>query len=240
MPRHSENKEQITHSVSSLLKRMRRTADALPGGRFLRHQAEAAERRALTLLRQKLDQAGHPSSREPESNSGTHEQSQPGATAVQRLQRLMERSLNLNPDQAEEELNQRLLDQLMPDEARILAALSDGGQIAICHVDATSRLGTHSERILSNVSRIGQEAGVILPHNVPHYIGHLLDLGLLETGPEDKNRGTEYEMIETQSLVRKRCEKIENEMSMKPRITRLTARLSPLGKNLWDTCQPGS
>lgn len=225
-----------------LLDRWRRAADTLPGARFLRHQAEAVEEYALRRLRQKLDQVAQPRDEARPAPTGASQQTRqpaPDTTPAQRLQQLMERSLNLNPEQAEDEFYQRLLDQLVPDEARILAALSDGGHITVCHVDATSRMGTHSERMLSNMSRVGQEAGVILTDNVPHYISHLLDLGLLETGPEDKDKTTQYEMIETNSQVRKLCEQIEKDMRMKPRMSRHTARLSALGKHLWKICQPG-
>lgn len=227
----------------SLFDRWRQAADALPGARFLRHQAEAVEARALRLLRQKLDQVAEPGNRAqaaPAKARQHSQQSHSDATPTQRLQQLMERSLNLDPEQAEEAFYQRLLEQLVPDEARILAALSDGGHITICHVDATSRLGTHSQRLLSNMSRVGQETGVILTDNVPYYIGHLLDLGLLQMGPEDKTKGTQYEMIETNSQVRKLCDQIEKEMHMKPRMSRHTARLSALGAHLWQTCQPGT
>ena len=228
-------------TAGRLLDRWRRMADVLPGARFLRHQAERAERRALRHLQQRLNQISQ--GPEPSRSNGQPANTSKSAgmpdegNPASRLQHLIDASLNQNPQQAEQAFHSQLLQQLLPDEARILAALSDGGHIAVAHVDATSRLGTHSERLLSNVSRVGQEAGVILTDNVPYYISHLVSLGLVEIGPEDTKLTTKYEMIETNSLVRKLNERIENEMLMKPRLARHTARLSPAGSRLWDACQ---
>lgn len=221
---------------AGLFKRWQRAADALPGARFLRRQAEAAEERALRLLRQKLN--GISDSGQDASDLQTTPGDSTRPNPAVRLQALIDRSLNLNPEQAEQLLYSQILDQLVPDEARILAALSDGGHIAICHVDATSRLGTHSERMLSYASRVGNEAGVILNDVVPYYLSHLVSLGLLETGPEDKTITSKYEMLETNSQVRKLSERIENDLGMKPRLVRHTARLSELGARLWQAGQP--
>jgi len=152
----------------------------------------------------------------------------------------MERSLNQRPESAENQLYLRLLDQLLPDEARILAAASDDTPIAVCHLEAANRLGTTSIPVLSNASRVGNEAGVMLTDQVPNYIAHLRALNLLNIGSEDKNLGSKYELIENDSAFRKALAHIEEEMKLRPRITRATAFLSTLGRGLWQTCQTGS
>lgn len=225
-------------AASGLLERWRQATDALPGARFLRGQAQAAEERALRHLQHRLDQiSGHkdtaPSAAQPTQRLGA-------LTPTQRLQSLLDDSVNLKPDSAEQDYYLCLLNQLVPDEARILAALSDGGLIAICHVEATSRLGTHSERLMSYASRVGHESGVLLTSNVPFYLSHLATLELIETGPEDKSQGTKYELLETNSEVRALVARIENELHMKPRLARHTVRLSDLGLRLWQACQAGS
>ena len=236
-------KQQSRRYPGGLLDRWLSTVESLPGARFVRAQVEGVEAQALRHLQKRMQQVNggaeefsDPANGSHGSGAPSHNPSKPDSPAA-RLQRLIDRSLNTNPDRAEQEFYLQALGQLLPDEARILTALSDGGQVTICHVDATSRLGTHSERVLSNVSRIGVDAGVILTDNMPYYIGHLIDLGLIEIGPEAKGMESKYEMIETISHVRKTYERIENEMGMKPRLSRHTVRLSEIGIRLWQNCQ---
>lgn len=225
-------------SGTGLLSRWLRTVEALPGARFMRAQAENVETQALRHLQKRLQQVNSNDANTAASKAHTAPPNQPPAAhPAATLQALIDRSLNTPPDRAEQEFYQQVLNQLLPDEARILAALSDGNQAALCHVEASSRLGTHSDRILSNVSRIGVDAGVLLTDNMPYYIGHLVDLGILEIGPENKTLASKYEMVETNSQVRKTCERIENELGMKPKISRHTVQLSELGGRLWQNCQ---
>lgn len=212
----------------------RAAVERLPGVDLAQRQLAAAETLCLQALHKRLAQLDEGT--EPNQTSaptGSSAARSPAGT----LQGLMERSLNQRPDKAEQNLFLQLLDQLVPDEARILAAVSDGGSIPVCHLDATNRLGTTSNSVIAHASRVGNEAGVMLGDRVPYYVGHLHELGLLDIGPEDKSLATKYEMIENDSTIRDATSRIENEMHMRARLTRGTAYLSPLGQQLWEVCQ---
>lgn len=217
-------------AIGALAERARGWAERLPGAAFAQRQARTVEELLLRELRKRLARLDGDS---------------PGAQAGSRspddaLRTLMERSLDQRPDTAERDLFLRLIDQLVPDEARIVAALSDGSRIAVCHLDARSRLGGTSIRVLSDASRIGSECGVMLTDRVPYYLEHLHELALLEAGPEDRSLGGKYELIETDSMVRAAITRIESEMKMRAQLTRASAALSPLGLKLWQACQPAA
>lgn len=228
-----------TESLERLLglaRRVRTVVERAPGAGLAQSQLQAAEALCLRELRKRLarlDQDSKACRDQPPSPSASSAARSPGEA----LQGLMDRSLNQRPDKAECELFLQILDQLVPDEARIMAAVSDGSSIPVCHLDATNRIGSSSTRVISNASRVGNQAGVMLTDRVPYYLGHLQELGLLSTGPGDKSLASKYELIENDSIVREASSRIENDMSMRPRLTRSTLYLSPLGQKLWEVCQ---
>jgi len=184
----------------------------------------------LQGLKQRLDEL-EPAPSEVEA---LYPEAEPGAL----LTDLLDRSVSQQPETARTELFLRIVEQLVPDEARLVAALSDGSQRAICHLDAANLLGTSSTRMLGHVSRLGVECGVMLAEHTHFYLAHLQSLGLLLTAPEDKALGTQYELIETDSRVREVIQHIENDLQLRARIIRQTVALSPLGAALWSHCQP--
>ena len=119
------------------------------------------------------------------------------------------------------------------DEARIIAALSDGAPTPACHVAAASMVGRTPVIVLDNASRIGTEAGIMLGEQVPVYIRRLRADGLLTAGPEDRALGERYGILESETMVREAVQHIEEELRLRARIQRFTLRLSPLGQRLW-------
>lgn len=217
----------------------RALARHVPGGDFALRQARAAEGILLEELRWRLDQQNrdaHPTS--PADGSRPVSAQRKNGTPAEALQALMERSLDQTADTAANQLYLRLLAQLLPDEARILAALSDGNPVPICHLEAGSRLGNANLPVMMNVSRVGKQSGVMLPANAPHYVAHLRHLELVEIGTEDKTQGSTYQMIESGSEFRAAIKHIEQEMNLRPKVRRATAYLSSLGHDLWQACQP--
>lgn len=163
----------------------------------------------------------------------------PAMSAAELLSRLMEMSLEQSPDRARELLNLRILRQLVPDEARILAALTDGHESALMHLGAGPRVGPATQRWIENLSPVGREAGVALPDQVTTYLSHLRELDLLESGDEDPSLLLKYQLMEADTAVRRACDQIEK-AGMRPRFFRRTIRLSETGKAFWAACQPES
>lgn len=217
-----------------------------------------AEKRALNALRRRMDAAsdGEPrhegeehdapaearatasSSRSSESPAGAPAGVVPAAriTASALLARLLEESAEQTLESAQERLYLRIVRQLVPDEARILAGLADGHSAALVHVGAGSRVGPATQRWLENLSPVGRECGVRLLDQTPAYLKHLRDLGLLESGEEDKSLQLKYQLIEADTLVRKTCAAIEKN-GLRPKFFRRTIRMSEAGLAMWKACE---
>ncbi len=207
-------------ALSTLRKRMQAVAD---DERPANEEDVDAESPAVT-------RSHAPSSPVPGTPSPTR------LTAAAALARLMEESLEQNPTIASEKLSLRTIKQLVPDEARILAALADGHGAALVHLGAGPLVGPASQRWLENLSPVGREAGVCLLEQTPSYLLHLRNLGLLESGDEDKSLHLKYQLIEADTLVRKTCGEIEK-AGLRPKFFRRTIRMSDAGKALWKACE---
>lgn len=212
-----------------------------------------AEKRALNGLRRRMDaaaQTGHEhddhqhdgdSSPMPPSARSDSPTPPAGAAAGTRvtagalLARLLEESAEQTVESAQERLYLRIVRQLVPDEARILAALSDGHSAALVHLGAGPLVGPATQRWLENLSPVGRECGVRLLDKTPAYLKHLRELGLLESGEEDKSLHLKYQLIEADTQVRKTCAAIEKS-GMRPKFFRRTIRMSEAGLALWKAC----
>jgi hypothetical protein len=145
-----------------------------------------------------------------------------------KMERLQSRALEQTTKGGQTELFHRILDQIVPDEARILSALSDGSVSPLVNVRGWSRAG-----ILENASLVGRTANLALPLMTPTYVGHLLSLGLLQVGPEEPSLKDDYQILMAESPVLKAI-KAGAKGPIPARIEKATVRLSGLGLALWD------
>src|SRR5438046_1277346 len=99
--------------------------------RVYAEQLRRSERLFLSLLKQRLDTLELP----PPPDEAESRQ-EVGAEAGDEMEMLLARSLEQTPASGRGELFSRLVSQLVPDEARILAALSEGPGAAIVHVES--------------------------------------------------------------------------------------------------------
>ena len=144
---------------------------------------------------------------------------------------LLERSVTQDTAAARRDHAAATLHQLVPDEARIIAALGGGQTPPLIHVLA--RAG--GERILENASLVGRTAALTLPSMTAVYVTHLRQLGLVETGPEDPEG--DYEMLMADRAVRAALK--QGELSKLPaRTVKRTLQLSERGRELWELCRP--
>ena len=102
------------------------------------------------------------------------------------MRTLLDRALDQSTKGSQTELFHHILDQLVADEARIIGALSDGSTSPAMNVYDWTRRRTPGRAVLENAALVGRNANVALPEIVPSYISHLLSLGLVEIGPEDR------------------------------------------------------
>lgn len=208
-----------------------------------------AERLALSTLRKRMDAvvdaderpADDTDSESPDAPAARHATpSHHGAApaplnAVASMARLLDASQTQTATSAREALALRMVKHLVPDEARILAALSDGHSAALMHLGAGPMVGPATQRWLENLSPVGKEAGVALIDRTSEYIGHLRELGLLESGEEDKSLQLKYQILEADTVLRKTSEEIEK-AGLRPKLIRRTIRMTELGKAFWLEC----
>lgn len=144
-----------------------------------------------------------------------------------KMSQLLSRALDQNTVGSQTELYHHLLDQLVADEARIVGALSDGSSSPLVNVYDRTR-----KAVLENASLVGRTANVALPRMTPQYVGHLLSLGLVETGPEDPAMKTEYEVLMAETIVLDAI-KAATKGPLPAKVDKLTLMLSDLGRSLW-------
>ena len=162
------------------------------------------------------------------------------------VEELLDRSVRQSPRQAEEANFKRLLLQLVPDEVRILHALSDGQPRAMEHIGAGPRGGTPVHPVLRFASPIGVQAGVRCPDAVPDYLAHLVGLDLVTVGPEDTELREQYEILETFTEVETAEGEAKTESSGVGNMLKFqtvlherhTIAISARGARLWQAANP--
>lgn len=152
------------------------------------------------------------------------------------LQGLLSRSQEQSREEAETAFCRTLLQGLVPDQARILAALSDGTGYPVIHVMAGSRFGFGMKPVLEHVSNVGKSAGVQCPELTPAYLRALLVRGLVEIRPQAGSDLLKYELLETEMVVRRTVDQCE-QAGQGCRIARQMVYLSALGDWLWTRCR---
>jgi hypothetical protein len=211
----------------------------LPGGSFVQEQVDRVEHRLLGELKQRLDRLEQtPTSVSLVAVSVTAQQRHHSGhqTPHELLQALLAESSEQSREQSIEASCMAVLQSLVPDEARILAALSDGSGYAMINVLATSNLGLTAVPMLEYVSTVGRNAGVLTPALTPAYVRHLAFWGLTEMAAEDPAQKTNYEILETDDSVRKVVARIQKD-GERSRIVRRTLKMSDLGFAMWKLCR---
>jgi hypothetical protein len=157
----------------------------------------------------------------------------PKATLDEKMRSLLDRALDQSTGGGQSELFHRLIDQLVPDEARILSALSDGSTAPLVTIRTRMPTGGPGKVVLANASLVGRTANVALPHMTPSYITHLLTLGLVEQGAEDPAMKEDYEILMAESYILKAI-KAATRVPLPARIDKRTVQITALGRSLWE------
>lgn len=228
-------RERAEGSLSQLLSGVGKLVERLPGASVVVRGARAAEDAALQLLRDRLERVDETTLEQPDSGDPSRG---PDQALAQQMRALLERSADQSREQAQHDYFHWILGQLMPDEARILSALADGSAYALVHLGAGPALGGLGRRVLDNFSNVGKAAGVFWPELTQRYIRHLRDLDLVESGPEDPAMKLKYELIESDSAFRAAAERIGKQPGTRARPMRRTLKLSSVGRQFWDACNP--
>jgi hypothetical protein len=211
----------LVHLGEAMLVTADHLARLLPGYRTATRQVRRAEVAVLRDVKRRIDEVAA-----PEVGEGVDPR-------PQLLERLMQASMETNPRRSLELLHLRILRELLPDEARILAALSDGTRFALIHIYVRGGGGVRTA--LENASTVGRVAAVHVNQAVPLYLSHLRELGLAEEGPAEELLSDQYALLTSEDYVQRAIAEAEGGLRGS-RVVRRTLRISRLGTELWTAC----
>jgi hypothetical protein len=150
----------------------------------------------------------------------------------ERGEQLLERSRDVWSDEEPHPAYVRILEDLAPDEARILVhMLREGPQPAV-DVRTGGPVGlVSSSLVASGLTMIGARAGVRYGDEVPAYLNNLFRLGLVWFSSEQVEDPRDYQVLEAQPDVLDAMHSVRF-----PRLVRRSIHLTPFGTNFCRTC----
>jgi hypothetical protein len=126
----------------------------------------------------------------------------------------------------------RILDEVAPDEARILLLLLQGGPQPSVDVRTGGPIGlVSSELIAPGLTMIGSRAGVRYHDHVPAYLNNLFRLGLVWFSKEALRDPGEYQVLEAQPDVLAALHSVKF-----AKVVRRSIHLTPFGEDFCRTC----
>jgi len=126
----------------------------------------------------------------------------------------------------------QILEQLAPDEARILLLLLEGGPQPSVDVRTGGPIGMVSSHLIApGLNMVGARAGCRYLDQVPSYLNNLFRLGLIWFSRESLRDPLEYQVVEAQPDV------LEAMHSVKfAKVVRRSIHLTPFGEDFCKTC----
>jgi hypothetical protein len=150
---------------------------------------------------------------------------------------LLQRSSASTSQEGKEYLFGTIISQLVPDEARILAALAGGRRFAVVDVVAKQVGRSHIRTVLTNASTVGAAARVALADNVPIYLSRLLSFGLVEFGTAVDALDAQFAALEDDPAVRAARTGADGKFGS-AKLVRKSVLLSQLGREFWTAAAP--
>ncbi len=147
-------------------------------------------------------------------------------------QRLLQQSRDVFGDYEIHPAYSRILDELAPDEARILILLLRGGPQPAVDVRTGGPVGAVSSTLIrAGLNMIGPRAGLRYPDEVPSYLNNLFRLGLIWLSREQIPDPTEYQVVEAQPDVLEAMHSVRF-----AKVVRRSIHLTPFGVNFCTSC----
>jgi Abortive infection alpha len=145
---------------------------------------------------------------------------------------LLARSADVEYDEPAHPAFERILEELAPDEARILRLLYTAGPQPSVDVRESKPLGIASGLIEGGLHMIGTEAGCRFIERVPAYLNNLYRLGLIWFSREPLEDPQRYQVLEAQPEVLTALGRARS------KTVRRSIRLTPFGSDFCDVCLP--
>ena len=146
------------------------------------------------------------------------------------LTALLERGGEQSKADGESALLAALASDLVPDEARIIAALAVRDWSPLVHVEARRPDDVHLG--LRNASLIGRQAGVALVRRTPLYVDRLMAAGLVVATPARDDAAEDYEVLLADPDVLDAI-RAAGRGPLGARVVRQGLALSEIGAELW-------
>ena len=131
----------------------------------------------------------------------------------------------------------RIIDQLAPDEARILKLLINEGPQGIVYVNKAAPFGFGAREIARRLSMIGHEAGCLHKDLVPAYLDNLVSHGLVAIRRDALDDELPYQVIEAQPEVVEALDSAGGTV-FRGQITRRSVHLTDFGRAFCQVCFP--
>lgn len=127
-----------------------------------------------------------------------------------------------------------ILDEISPDEARIIRYLGEGGPQAVIDVVASNAMNRKKREVVHNYSLVAREAGCIRPHYSTIYLDNLARLGVAVIRPYRLRSQRNYDLLSCQPDVMD-IPKPPGRL-VKIKIVCKGVELSEFGKELFKNC----
>jgi hypothetical protein len=175
---------------------------------------------------QQTDQGAAPSKNGEASHDTVEELRERGAE-------LLRRSAEVHYTEDAHPAYANILNNLAPDEGRILRLFVQEGPQASIDVRTSPPLGIGSEMVASGMNMIGREAGCRDPDKTHAYLGNLYRLGLIWFSREPLDDQNPYHLLEAQPEVQ-----VAMSEAGRTRTVRRSIHLTDFGTDFCKTCLP--
>jgi hypothetical protein len=146
---------------------------------------------------------------------------------------LLRRSADVERDDGAHPAYARILDELHPDEARILRLLALEGPQPSVDVRSVQLIGFGSQVIAEGLNMIGTQAGCRHPERVHSYLDNLNRLGLIWFSKQPIEDPTAYQVLEAQPPV---LEAVHG--ASRAKTIQRSIGLTPFGRDFCEACLP--
>lgn len=162
----------------------------------------------------------------------TAPRARPELSLRERGEELLRKSRDVWSDDEAHPAYARILEEVAPDEARILLLLLRGGPQPSVDVRTGGPVGMVSSSLLSaGLTMIGPRAGVRYLDEVPAYLNNLFRLGLVWFSREQLEDPLEYQVVEAQPDVLEAMHSVRF-----AKVVRRSIHLTPFGIDFCKTC----